>query len=62
MEYDKWCSTTSLANIAGLFDGASIPDIQSTLKWTNSIAILIMQNLTKITLEIVLKIVKIPVS
>jgi len=23
---DKWCSTTSLANIAGLSDGASIPD------------------------------------
>jgi len=24
---DKWCSTTSLANIAGLSDGASIPYI-----------------------------------
>jgi len=26
---DKWCSTTSLANIAGLSDGASIPNIIS---------------------------------
>jgi len=26
---DKWCSTTSLANIAGLSDGASIPDTVS---------------------------------
>jgi len=26
---DKWCSTTSLANIVGLSDGASIPDIVS---------------------------------
>jgi len=26
---DKWCSTTSLANIAGLSNGISIPDIVS---------------------------------
>jgi len=26
---DKWCSTTSLTNIAGLSDGASIPDTVS---------------------------------
>ena len=26
---DKWCSTISLANIAGLSDGASLPDTVS---------------------------------
>jgi len=30
---NKWCSTTSLANIAGLFDVASIPDTVSQF-WT----------------------------
>jgi len=30
---DKWCSTTSLKNIAGLSDGASIPDTVSQF-WT----------------------------
>ena len=30
---DKWCSTTSLANIAGLSDGASILNIVSDLNW-----------------------------
>ena len=31
---DKWCSTTSLANIAGLSDGVSIPDTVSQF-WTS---------------------------
>ena len=31
---DKWCGTTSLANIVGLSDGASIPDTVSHF-WTN---------------------------
>jgi len=31
---DKWCYTTSLANIAGLFDDASILDIVSQF-WTS---------------------------
>jgi len=30
---DKWCSTTPLAHIAGLFDGISIPDTVSQF-WT----------------------------
>ena len=30
---DKWCSTTSLVNIAGLSDGVSIPDTVSQF-WT----------------------------
>ena len=29
---DKWCSTTSLTNIAGLSDGASIPDTVSQFR------------------------------
>ena len=35
---DKWCGTTSLANIVGLSDGASIPDTISKF-WTVVIAI-----------------------
>jgi len=31
---DKWCSTTSLANIAGFSDGASISDTDSQF-WTS---------------------------